>query len=444
MTLPQGWVEATIGDVADTKLGKMLDAAKNKGEPVAYLRNINVRWGSFDLADLQEMRVTHDEYAELAVRDGDLFVCEGGEPGRCAVWRGGTRKLVFQKAIHRVRGRGGVDPDYLSRYLVHAAANQQFDELLTGTTIKHLPQVALQRMTLPLPPLAEQRRIVAKLDTLTPRLARARADLDRVPVLAEAMRLSALRTSFHWDEDPDTLPTGWTRKRVDEVGPVQLGRQRSPKDHSGPHMRPYMRSANITWNGWELSDVNEMNFSPEEFETFALKPGDVLLNEGSGSAKEVGKPLVWHGEIDGACFQNTLLRIRPNGYLPELLRYCLLYVALSGQFIKNTQGVNIIHIGKAGLAKTEIPVPPKNQQEGLLDTLNAAFTHADRLEAEATCARALLDRLEAAVLAKAFRGELVPQDPTDEPAAALLARIRAQRADAPKAKRGRKSKAEAV
>ena len=102
MTLPQGWVEATLGDVAYTKLGKMLDATKNKGEPVAYLRNVNVRWGAFDLSDLLEMRVTADEREELAVRDGDLFMCEGGEPGRCAVWQGGERDLVFQKAIHRV------------------------------------------------------------------------------------------------------------------------------------------------------------------------------------------------------------------------------------------------------------------------------------------------------------------------------------------------------
>ena len=307
--------------------------------------------------------------------------------------------------------------------------------------ISNLSIAGLANVALPVPPMAEQRRIVAKLDALTARLTRARAELDRVPLLAETMRLSALRTSFHWDEDPASLPSGWARKRIDEVGSVQLGRQRSPKDHTGPHMRLYMRSANITWSGWDLSDVKEMNFSPAEFETFNLQPGDVLLNEGSGSAKEVGKPAIWNGEIEGACFQNTLLRIRPAGYLPELLRYCLLYVALSGQFIRNTQGVNIIHIGKAGLAKTIIPVPPQDQQVRLLETLDVAFARADRLEAKATRARALLDRLESAILAKAFRGELAAQDPTDEPAQTLLDRIRHQRAAAPKAKRGRPKRA---
>lgn len=441
MTLPKGWAQTTIGEIADTKLGKMLDANKNKGVYRPYLRNVNVRWGSFDLSDLQEMRVTDDELEELAVRDQDLFVCEGGEPGRAAVWRGGSPQIVFQKALHRIRTLDEILPDFIASHIGFAASEQAFSDLLTGTTIKHLPQIALQRMPLPLPPVAEQRRIVAKLNALTARIKRARTELDRVPVLAESLRLTALREKFHWTEK--NLPIGWQRKRIDEVGSVQLGRQRSPKDHSGPHMRPYVRAANITWTGWDLTDVKEMNFDPSEYKTFSLKPGDVLLNEGSGSAKEVGKPAVWHGEIKGACFQNTVLRIRPIDYSPELLRYALLYIARSGQFISNTQGVNIIHIGKSGLAKTEITVPPIADQSSILTALQITFDRADRLEAEAERARALLDRLESSILAKAFRGDLVPHDPNDEPASVLLERIRAQRASAPKSKRGRRQTAEA-
>lgn len=293
---------------------------------------------------------------------------------------------------------------------------------------------------LALPPLAEQRRIVAKLDALTARLARARAELDRVVLLVPKLRMGALRSIFHFDTND--MPPGWRSRPISQIGHVQLGRQRSPKDHDGPNMRPYLRSANITWNGWDLSDVKSMNFSPAEFETFRLENGDVLLNEGSGSAKEVGKPAVWRDEIADICFQNTLLRIRPHTYNSDLLRFCLLYLALSGQFIEKTQGVNIIHIGKAGLAKFMIPVPPESEQEALLAGLKTAFAHADRLEAEATRARALLDRLESALLAKAFRGELVPQDPNDEPASVLLDRIRAARAAQPKPARGRAPRGE--
>jgi type I restriction enzyme, S subunit len=293
----------------------------------------------------------------------------------------------------------------------------------------------LLKFKIELPPLTEQRRIVAKLDALTIRLASARAELSRALDLASRLRLSALRSIFQFGNEE--VPPGWSLKRIDEIAKVQLGRQRSPKDHTGPYMRPYLRAANITWKGLDLTDVKEMNFAPEEFRTFQLKSGDVLLNEGSGSAKEVGKPAVWRSQIKNICFQNTLLRVRPFSYDPDLLRYCLLYLALSGQFVANTQGVNIIHIGKAGLARFVIPVPPQHEQKILLDRLNGIFARAGRLEVEAARSRALLDRLEASILTKAFRGELVPQDPNDEPATVLLDRIQAQRDAAPKAKRGR-------
>ena len=100
-------------------------------------------------------------------------------------------------------------------------------------------------------------------------------------------------------------------------------------------------------------------------------------------------------------------------------------------------------INKGRFQELSIPLPPLHEQIAIADRLEAAFTRADRLEAEAARARALLDRLEAAILAKAFRGELVPQDPNDEPASVLLDRIRAERAAAPKPKRGRRTAATA-
>ena len=77
-------------------------------------------------------------------------------------------------------------------------------------------------------------------------------------------------------------------------------------------MRPYLRSANVTWEGVSLDDVKEMNFDDNDYEKYKLEPGDLLLNEASGSPHEVGKPAIWHGEIDECCFQNTLLRLRPH------------------------------------------------------------------------------------------------------------------------------------
>ena len=74
-------------------------------------------------------------------------------------------------------------------------------------------------------------------------------------------------------------PRGWASARLSEIAEVRLGRQRSPARANGPHMRPYMRAANVTWRGIDTSDVKEMDFTPSEFETYALRRGDILLGD---------------------------------------------------------------------------------------------------------------------------------------------------------------------
>jgi type I restriction enzyme S subunit len=195
-------------------------------------------------------------------------------------------------------------------------------------------------------------------------------------------------------------------------------------------MRRYVRAANVTWNGWDFSDIKEMNFAPRDFERFRLRTGDILLNEGSGSADEVGKPAIWNGEIEDCCFQNTLICVRSYETSSKYLYFLLLHAALSRAFVKEARGVNIFHIGKEKLAAFEITLPPPAEQHEIVRRVEALFAYADHLEARCQVARAQIEWLTPSLLAKAFRGELVPQDPDDEPASVLLERIRAARASA--------------
>ncbi len=164
--LPESWAWVNVGAVADSRLGKMLDKSKNKGTPHKYLRNINVRWFDFDLSDLLEMRFEESELPEFALRFGDVLICEGGEPGRAAVWDARETDIYFQKAIHRVRFLNLVDSDYFVRVLKASADDGRLAEYFTGTGIKHFTGKGLAAYLFPLPPLAEQHRIVAKVDEL--------------------------------------------------------------------------------------------------------------------------------------------------------------------------------------------------------------------------------------------------------------------------------------
>lgn len=205
------------------------------------------------------------------------------------------------------------------------------------------------------------------------------------------------------------IPQNWTWTIVGNVGEVGLGRQRSPINHSGPHMRPYVRAANVTWTGWDLSDVNEMNFDAADFARFQLLHGDVVLNEGSGSAKEVGKSAIWRNEIANCCFQNTLLRVQPKACTSEYLHAYFSLAARSGLFVGETQGVNIFHIGKDGLVRFPVPLPPLPEQRRIVAKLDALDASSKRARADLDRIPALVARAKQAILAKAFRGDLTAE-----------------------------------
>jgi type I restriction enzyme S subunit len=130
----------------------MLDQAKNRGELLPYLANINVRWGELDLRDLREMRFEHGEIEVFGLKFGDIVMCEGGEPGRCAIWKEQMPGVMIQKAIHRIRCRENMDYVYLYHSLRHAGQSGDLATLFTGSTIKHFPREKLAKVTILVPP----------------------------------------------------------------------------------------------------------------------------------------------------------------------------------------------------------------------------------------------------------------------------------------------------
>ena len=209
-SLPDGWQWVCLRQIADARLGKMLDKGKNVGSPYPYLRNTNVQWNRFDLGDVKTIFLEPHELNEYRVRYGDLLICEGGEPGRCAIWRDEIAEVYFQKALHRVRPYGGILPDYIALCLEIDAKTGRLDTYFTGATIKHFAGQELARYRFPLPPIEEQARIVAKVDELM-RLCDELETHGRLEAEQHARMVSTLFDALAASESAHALAENWRR-----------------------------------------------------------------------------------------------------------------------------------------------------------------------------------------------------------------------------------------
>ena len=165
--LPLGWCWARLGEVADARLGKMLDKAKNRGASRPYLRNTNVHWFRFELGSIKQIPLGDGEFEDLRLTSGDVLICEGGHGiGRSAVWMGQIDGVVFQKALHRVRPTDRLDSWFLTFCLRVLEATGVLASYYTGAGIPHFTGKALDRLLIALPPCDEQRRIVERATEL--------------------------------------------------------------------------------------------------------------------------------------------------------------------------------------------------------------------------------------------------------------------------------------
>lgn len=203
----------------------------------------------------------------------------------------------------------------------------------------------------------------------------------------------------------NSVPSGWWLTTVGEVGHVKLGRQRSPQNRSNQHPTKYIRAANITWGGLDLSDVLDMDFKPTERETYRLRSGDVVLSEASGSQGEVGKPAIWRDEIENCCFQNTVIRFRPNGVEPDYAHLIFSHFARNNVFAQIAPGVGIHHLGADRFARIPFPVPPTAEQRRIVAKADELFSKLDAGVVSLKRVEENLKRYRASVLKAALEGK---------------------------------------
>ena len=184
-----------LGTVSESRLGKMLDKKKNIGTYRQYLRNQNVRWFSIDESDLLEMRFEDKELEKYSLKAGDLVICEGGEPGRCAVWDK-DESICYQKALHRVRFYRGANPKLYMYYFWFLAQTGELGSYYTGTGINHLTGESLVKVCVPDIEVEQQTRLVEIIESRLSVCDSIEQTVDTALSQADALRQSILKEAF--------------------------------------------------------------------------------------------------------------------------------------------------------------------------------------------------------------------------------------------------------
>ena len=438
--LPVGWAVSPLLEAGDIIRGVTYSKKDASDLPfensIPVLRANNIQNGSLLLEDLvhvpsglvsDEQRIKAGDIV-IATSSGSISVVGKAAQAKSDLGAG------FGAFCGLVRPSSNLCASYLGHFFGTDYYRNSVSSMARGVNINNLKKSHFEELSLPLAPLNEQRRIAAKLDTTLAAVQACRQRLDGVAAILKRFRQAVLASSTsgeltrEWREERGVGDQKWPLIKTKEAGKVQLGRQRSPKYHHGPTMRPYLRVQNIFEDRIDLSDVMEMDFSGPDLEKYRLHPGDILLNEGQ-SPQYLGRPAMYRGEMDEVCFTNSLIRFQAkDSVLPEFALLVFRHYMHSGRYVsEGTITTNIAHLSAGRFGEVEFPQPTLEEQQEIVRRTQSLFSLAHQLEARLTTARKVVDRLTPALMAKAFRGELVPQDPGDEPASALLARIRAAR-----------------
>lgn len=253
----------------------------------------------------------------------------------------------------------------------------------------------IEKKELEIPPIPEQARIVSRIEELFSQLDNGVETLQKTKQQLAVYRQAVLQQAF-------CPSAGWKKKTVSEIGDVNLGRQRSPKNISKQYPTKYIRAANITEQGLSLEDILDMEFTPSEREKYCLRDGDIVISEASGSASQVGKPAIWRNEIPDCCFQNTVIRHRVYTEHPEYIFWYYKYLYQSGYFSRIVGGVGINHLGAQNFANIVIKVAPYDEQMGIVEQIELKMSVCDDIEKTVGNAIQQAEAMRQSILKQAF------------------------------------------
>ncbi|MGS4947987.1 restriction endonuclease subunit S [Meridianimarinicoccus sp. RP-17] len=514
--LPSGWTTAEIGELLlGITAGKNLKCEERP--PLAHERGVikvsAVTWGTFDASQSKTFPRSFEPAPDTAIKAGDFLFSRANTlelVGAVVMVKKDHPNLFLSDKVLRLDLPTELKP-WLLVYLRSLEGRRKLGAVSSGNqmSMRNIGQSSLKSVSIPIPPLNEQCRIVEKIEAMFDEIDKGVEGLQTARTTLGLYRQSLLKSAFEgrltadWRarnadklEARDTLiariqkerdtrykaaldawqdalaewraagekvkkpakpkrpkdfvgsakipsgltvpvPEEWLTLAMSDLGQTTGGLTKNQKRNALHLKAKYLRVANVYSNRLELDEIMEIGVTEEELVKTSLVTGDLLFVEGNGSIEQIGRVAIWNGSIPKITHQNHLIRFSADGIL--LSRFALYFMMspvgrkLIEAQASSTSGLHTLSISK--IEGLPVPICSPAEQAEIVRRLDARLEAADGLEAEIDAAVTRAIALRQSILKKAFSGYLVPQDPDDEPAAALLDRIKAERMKSPKTTR---------
>ncbi len=358
--VPNGWQIKTVGQLYEVQLGKMLNkAAKEKLPQYPYIGNSDVRWGYFNLSDLKSMHFNDRETEKFTLKKGDILMCEGGEVGRCAIWDRENTQVYYQKALHRLRGKGDIVPEYFQAFMSFINGTKLLDDFTTKTSIAHLTREKLLELPVKTPPLKEQRKIAKILSTWDKAIATTAKLIESSKQQKKAL-MQKLLTGKKRLVNPETgkaFEGDWEEALLGDISYITTGSSNREDSSLDSEYTFFDRSEDIRRSNRYLFDAEAV----------------IVAGEGQDFV-----PKHFEGKFD--LHQRTYAIMNFEKSVGKFLYYYIGYYR--HYFLAQAVGSTVKSLRLPMFQKMPIHLPKVGEQQKIVSILNAADKEIEVLEAK--------------------------------------------------------------